>query len=262
MALLFSAHLGYLFTDLRLEQRFAAARAAGFDAVEHPDPTALPPARLRALLGENGLRLAQMTSGTGNPGEKGLASLPGREAEFRDGFARALDYAEGVECPFVHPMAGVGGDAATYRRNIEAAAALCEGRRPRLLAEAISEAAVPGYFMASVDTLLSLAADMDGRLSVLIDTFHACASGCDPVAALRAAAPWLGHVHIADHPGRGEPGTGAIAFEPVLATLYELRFSGAVGFEYHPTGPDHLNWLPDWASMRVAMPRQVKETRS
>ena len=208
----FSAHLGYLFAKLPLEDRFAAARAAGFEAVEHPAPVALSPDRMRTLLEATGLKLAQITSGMGGAGEKGIASLAGRETEFRDGYARALDYAEAVGCPFVHAMAGVGGDDATYRGNIEAAVRLSEGRAPKVLVEAISHAAVPGYHMAHVDDLLALARSLPGQISVLIDTFHATADGHDPAAAIRAAGSALGHVHIADHPGRSEPGTGSVDF--------------------------------------------------
>lgn len=252
---LLSAHLGYLFTELPLEARFDAARRAGFEAVEHPEPFSIPLGRMRELLAASGLRLAQITSGMGKSGEKGLASLAGRESEFRDGYARALDYAEAVDCPFVHAMAGVDGDEATYRGNIDAAIRLSEGRTPRVLVEAISHAAVPGYHMAHVDDLLALAQSSAERLRVLIDTFHATADGHDPVTAIRAAGGALGHLHIADHPGRREPGTGSIDFSAVMAVLAEIGFQGAIGFEYLPSGPHHLNWLPEWREMRDRVSR-------
>jgi len=250
MKLPFSAHLGYLFTEVPLDQRLAAAAEAGFEAVEHPAPFAIPASRMRELLDENGLRMAQITSGMGTAGEKGTACLPGREAEFRDGYARALDYAEAIDCPFVHPMAGVGGEDSTYRANVGAAVRLAEGRKPRVLVEAISNAAVPGYHMAHIDELLTLAQAMSGQISVLIDTFHATADGHDPAAAILAAAPFLGHVHIADAPGRHEPATGKIDFATVFNTLADLEFKGAIGFEYLPSGPDHLGWLPTWRDLR------------
>lgn len=240
-----SAHLGYLFTDLPLEARFTAARAGGFDAVEHPAPFAIPAVRLRALLEDEGLRLAQITSGSGGPGEKGIASLPGREAEFADAYARALDYAEAVACPFVHPMAGTHGDAATYRRNLDTALRLAEGRRPRVLVEAISEAAVPFYHLAHTDALLVLAAELPD-LRLLVDSFHTQACARDPTAVLRAAGPMLGHVHIADFPGRHQPGTGQIDFAILRAILADMGYAGAIGFEYLPDGPNHLDWLPEW----------------
>lgn len=245
-----SAHLGYLFTDLPLSARPEAARAAGFDAVEHPAPFEIPAATLRRMLDDAGLALAQITSGTGGPGEKGVAALPGREAEFRDSYARALDYAETAGSPFVAVMAGVGGDRATLCANLETAARMCESRHPRLLLEAISAATVPGYAMGRFDDLLALAAEMEGRMSVLIDAFHARAEGHDPAEILRRAGAALGHVHIADFPGRGQPGSGSTDFTALRAALAEIGYRGAIGFEYIPSGPGHLGWLPGW---RAAM---------
>jgi hydroxypyruvate isomerase len=251
----FSAHIGYLFADLPLERRFEAAAQAGFEAVEHPVPFDLPAARVASLLSSAGLRMAQISSGTGGPGEKGIASLPGREGEFRAQYARALDYAETIGCPYVHAMAGVGADRATYLRNLDAAQALCEGRTPGLLIEAISTVAVPGYHMSDVDDLLSVA--QTRPLHVLIDTFHAAARGLDPIDALRRAGDRLGHVHVADHPGRHEPGSGSLDLPSVLTTLSQCGYAGEVGFEYLPSGATHLNWLPEWRAARTAQRKEV-----
>ncbi|WP_417271550.1 MULTISPECIES: hydroxypyruvate isomerase family protein [Alphaproteobacteria] len=242
-----SAHLGYLFSDLPLEHRFAMARNSGFTCVEHPAPFSIPVARLRDLLEDNGLKIAQISSGMGKQGEKGLASLPGREEEFRDDFARALDYAEEVGCPFVHAMAGVNGDNATYLNNLDVALKLAEDRKPELLIEAISAATVEGYFMSDIATLIELAKERGFK--VLIDTFHACVTGYNPAEEIKRAGASLGHVHIADFPGRAEPATGTIDFAAVLDALRTPSFSGAIGFEYIPSGPSHLDWLPQWRRM-------------
>lgn len=108
-ALPLSAHIGYLFTELPLEGRIAAARKAGFDAIEHPQPFAIPADRMVAYLKAEGLTFSQMAAATGNAsrGEKGLTALPGREADFRQALEQSLDYAEAIGCPFVHPMAEV-----------------------------------------------------------------------------------------------------------------------------------------------------------
>jgi 2-dehydrotetronate isomerase len=255
MQLPFSAHLGYLFLDLPLARRFDAARAAGFEAVEHPAPFALAATDLRDLLDANGLRMAQITSGMGNAGEKGIACLPGREAEFRDGYARALDYAETIDCPFVHPMAGVGGNDLTYRANIEVAVRLAEGRKAGVLVEAISHATVSGYHMAHINDVLALARSFPMQIRVLIDTFHATADGHGPAATITAAGPHLGHVHIADFPGRHEPMTGSTDFASIFNALADLRFGGAIGFEYLPSEANHLTWLPAWRDLRAAAVR-------
>lgn len=246
-----SAHLGYLFTDLPLRYRFEAARTAGFDAVEHPSPFDIPAKELADILAGTGLRMAQITSGTGKAGEKGIASLHGREAEFHDSYARALDYAEEIGCPFVHAMAGVGGDLATLRANLERAADLCEGRSPRLLIEAISEAAVPNYTLCHMDDLIALGGAMGPRVNLLVDTFHARADGHDPAMVIRRAGARLGHVHVADFPNRHEPNSGQIDFGAVIGALTDAGYDGAVGFEYIPSGPDHLEWLTRWRAGAV-----------
>lgn len=249
----FSAHIGYLFGEAPLAERFGLARAAGFDAVEHPDPQALPASRLRALLDGNGLGFAQMSSGAGSPGEKGLAALPGREAEFREGFRRALDYAEAIGCPLLHPMAGVADQTPAARQaylgNLRFAVEACRSRPVAVLVEAISHAAVPGYFVPTLPEALRLAEEAaPGEVKLLVDSFHAAASGTDLAAFLAANAGRVGHVHIADFPGRHEPGSGSIDFGPVLRALDAGEYRGAIGFEYLPskTTMASLGWLPRW----------------
>ncbi len=248
-----SAHLGYFYTELPLAERLAAAARDGFTAVEHPEPWAIPAAEMRARLADLGLVFAQVTSGMGGRGEKGLAALPDRRDAFRDGFARAVDYAAAIGCPFVHPMAGVPtGNAAaaraSYRENIAWALDLCAGTGVRPLVEAIT---IPGYAMGTLADAAALQDAFDGRLSLLIDTYHATVLGLDPAAWLAENADRVGHVHIADHPGRHEPGTGAVDFPGFLAALREVGYAGAIGFEYIPsrTTADSLRFLPDWTRL-------------
>ena len=252
-----SAHIGYLYTDLPLAERLAAAARDGFTAVEHPEPWAIPAAEMRARLADLGLVFAQVTSGMGAPGEKGLAALPGREDAFRDGFARALDYAQAIGCPFVHPMAGVpdAGPAsaqAIYRENVAWALDRCAGAGVRLLVEAIT---LPGYAMGTLADAAALQDAFDGRLSLLLDTWHATVLGIDPAVWAAENAARIGHVHIADHPGRHEPGTGAIDFPRFLGALRAAGYGGAIGFEYVPSRPtaETVGFLPAWKRL-LAVP--------
>lgn len=245
-----SAHLGYLYGELPLAQRLAAAARDGFTAVEHPGPYQIAAPLMRARLADLGLTFVQITSGMGRLGEKGLACLPGRQAEFRDGFLRALDYAVAVGCPFVHPMAGVvqGSwlDAAeTYRDNLGWALAQSDGAGLRLLIEAIAS---PGYFIGTLDHAVQVQDVFAGRPALLLDSHHAAALGIDPAAWIAAHAPRIGHVHIADHPGRHEPGTGGIDFDALLMALARAGYGGAIGFEYIPssTTPDSTRFLAGW----------------
>lgn len=265
-----SAHIGYLFADLPLAQRFSAAKAAGFDAVEHPNPLSIPPRTMLGLLAEDDLWFTQLAAATGDAarGEKGLAAVPGREVDFLESFKRAVDYAEAIFCPFVHPMAGIApinarADAVTdtYFRNIDAALRVLERRPVRLLVEAISHSAVPGYYLHSLSQAIALSRSYAaGEVSILLDTFHARANGEDAVAIVSADVARIGHVHIADHPGRHEPGTGQFDFSAFVAQLKASGFNGALGFEYvpHTNTLDGLHWLPEWQAHADRDPSRSK----
>ena len=234
-----SAHIGYLYSELPLAERPAAAARDGFTAIEHPEPWSVPVADMRARLADLGLTFSQVTSGMGDAakGEKGLAALLGREAEFRAGFDRALDYAQAIGCPFIHPMAGVprGGvlDAGeTYRFNLSWALNRVEGSGVRVLVEAIT---IPGYYMGSLSLAAELQDQFHGRFDLLFDTYHAATLGDDPALWAAQNAGRIGHVHIADHPGRHEPGTGTLPFDRILSALTTAGYAGAIGFEYVPS---------------------------
>lgn len=252
-----SGHLGYLFNEVPLAQRMKAAADTGFTAVEHPSPFAIPAREMRSAIDELGLSFAQLAGGAGDAsrGEKGLACLPGREGDFRAGFDSAVDYAMTVGAAYVHPMAGVpdNGDLAraqeVYLENIGYAVDAASKAGVKVLIEAISGAAVPGYF---VPTLQRAAAIQDvfgtDRISLLVDTFHAAVTEIDLPAWIGANGHRIGHVHIADFPGRHEPGTGMLTFEPILAALQAEGYAGAIGFEYIPSTATSASasFLPDW----------------
>lgn len=242
----FSAHIGYLYTELPFVDRLAAAAADGFTVVEHPEPWVIPAARMAARLADLGLTFSQVTSGMGTAGEKGLASLSGREAAFRAGFLRAMDYALAISCPFVHPMAGVGGEDTTYLGNIEWAQRECDATGLRLLVEAIT---IPGYHMGSLSAACALQ-DAYPTIALLFDSYHARVLGEDPSGWVRSHGARIGHVHVADHPGRHEPGSGTIDFDALLTALCGVGYAGAIGFEYIPSTltSASTDFLPGWAA--------------
>ncbi|TKW63738.1 MAG: TIM barrel protein [Paracoccus denitrificans] len=247
----FSAHLGYMFTELPLERRFAAAAEAGFADVEHPAPFALPAARCRVLLAENGLSMVQISSGSGAAGQKGLAALPGHEQAFRDDLLRALDYAEEIGCPLLHPMAGIAvpdQNGAVWSENIAFAMEAAGNCPVAIFVEPISRAAVPGYFLHRLDQYLFLTAPMDPAPLVLVDSYHAAMNGEDAAAFIRANPSRIAHVHIADAPGRHEPGTGGYDFRPLDAALHDIGYRGVIGCEYLPAGETRagLSWRVGW----------------
>lgn len=240
MAPRLSAHIGYLYTQLPLIERPAAAARDGFTAIEHPEPWMIPPREMRALLRDLGLTLSQVTSGLGDAttSEKGLAALCGREAEFRTGFDRALAYAVETGCPYIHPMAGVpkgelAAAARTYRLNLSWALNRVQGTGVGVLVEAI---AIPGYHVASLASAVELQDQFDGQFDLLFDTYHSAVLGEDPGRWFARNTSRIGHIHIADYPGRHEPGTGKLAFDAILSAVQSGNYAGAIGFEYIPSG--------------------------
>jgi hydroxypyruvate isomerase len=260
----FSAHLGYLFTELPLRGRFAAARAAGFDAVEHPDPYEVPADELRRILAGEGLAFVQFAAPPGDRarGEKGIAPLPGREAEFRAAVATGLEYAVRVGAPFLQIQSGVippGADEAdlfeTYVANLRLAGRDAAARGIDLLIEPIGPATLPGYFMSRSDLALRALAAIDcANVRLLFDVFHSANAGVPPAPFIAEHAAKIGHLHMADLPGRHEPGSGTIDFAEVFAVVEASGFGGVIGCEYKPAGTTlaGLGWFAPYQASTVS----------
>ncbi len=252
----FSAHLGYLFTELPFAERFAAAHAAGFGAVEHPDPYTFGVVEFAHVAREEGLEVAQIAAPSGDAakGEKGLACLPGREVEFCDSVQKGIEAALAIGCQRVHVMPGVLPKGTTrealrpfYVSNLAWAseAIAVSGLTPMI--EAISDQTVPGFYISDPAFAVDLIGEIaNPALRLLLDTYHAAMNGHDAVAFLDANLDLIGHVHVADHPGRAEPGTGRIDFASIWRLLDQRGFEGWVGCEYKPTGDtaQGLRWMP------------------
>lgn len=251
----FSAHIGYLFSDLPLLERISAARASGFDAVENPAPYATPAADVAAALKQAGLTYVQMGLPSGDPakGEKGLAALPDRVAEFRATLEPSLDYAAAVGCRAMHAMAGVRPDGvpaerlwATYLDNLALAADAAKARGMLLLLEPIGSGTIANYVLDHPDLALRAIADLKrDNVRLIFDAFHTVNAGLDPLPFIRDHVDLIHHMHIADYPGRHEPGTGTVDFAALYATLDKAGYAGLIGCEYVPAGrtQDGLSWL-------------------
>ncbi len=247
----FCAHLGYMFTEQPLEERFAAAGRYGFLAVEHPAPYVMPAADVRQRLDALGLTFVQLALPAG--AEKGLAGLPGRERDFDAALERALDYAQAIGCRSVHAQSGIAPPGATYEEcwatyieNLSRAVDVCAQSGVTLLIEPISAGTVPGYFMNDARLgLEALAAVGNSNLALFFDTFHARETGIEPEAFVTTHAERIGHIHIADHPGRHEPGTGHIDFPALFAAVDASDYRGWLGCEYIPAGDTGagLTWM-------------------
>lgn len=255
----FCANVSTLFTDRPLLQRFAAARLAGFDAVEIQFPYAEPAAALARALRDNGLSLQLMNLPAGDwaAGERGLASHPGREAEFRETVALALAYARALDVPRLHCLAGLRREGvsdaearATFVANLRFAAAAFAAEGRTLLVEPINTLDMPGYALSTVDDAISLVDAVGApNLALQYDLYHQQRMRGELIGTLRRHLPRIGHLQIADNPGRGEPGSGEIAWANVLAAIEASGYAGWIGLEYFPLdkGPRGteagLGWL-------------------
>ncbi|ATG73767.1 isomerase [Zobellella denitrificans] len=252
----FSAHLGFQFTEVPFAARFGAAAAAGYRAVEFPSPYEQDAGELAELLARHQLQLVQFATPMGDG--KGLAALAGRKEEFREGLHQALHYARRLGCRRLHLMSGCAGpdepaDATTYLDNIRYAVAFLADQGIQSLIEVIGEASAPGYFMSRFERAEWLfdAVDSPG-LGLIFDSYHASRLGGDPLALLDAWWPRLGHVQVADDPGRHEPGTGRLDFPALFALLERRGYPGWIGCEYHPHNGTEagLGWLAAYMAGR------------
>ncbi len=245
----FAANLTLLFTELPFAARFDAAAAAGFRAVEFLFPYDHGAARVAGWARAAGVEIALFNLPPGDwvAGERGLAALPGRAAEFADGLARALDYAAALGVPRLHAMAGIGGDHPTFIANLQHAAAACATAGIDLLIEPISHAAMPGYFLHDFVAARAIVAEVGAaNLRVQADLFHIDTEGGDVVALLRAGIADIGQAQVAAPGTRHEPDTPAC--KAWFAALDQLGYAGWVGAEYRPRGhtAEGLNWHDRW----------------
>lgn len=250
----FSANLSLLFTERPLAERFAAARAAGFSAVEIQFPYELAIAELQELLAENSLQLVLINVPAGDlmQGGDGLACVPDRVGIFREAVAQAVEYADALAVPNVNVLAGrqpagLSRDEclATLAGNLEHAVAALAKVKTGTVLEAINVFDMPRFLIHSVSDMQRLCDEIDG-LKMQFDCYHMSRMGEDVLSELRQNLPLTGHVQFADNPGRHEPGTGRIDYKPVFSLLAASGYAGWCGAEYRPSRQteDTLGWLP------------------
>ncbi|MDD5247463.1 MAG: hydroxypyruvate isomerase family protein [Rhodocyclaceae bacterium] len=251
----FAANLTLMFNEVPFPQRFAAAAQAGFAGVEFLFPYDHAPADVAHWLGASGLQsvLFNLPPGDWAGGERGIASLPGREDEFRRGVARALDYAAALGTPCLHAMAGVlpaGADRAHHRAvyvaNLRHAAAALARAGRTLLIEPINPRDMPGYFLNTQAEAHAIRAEVGApNLKVQMDFYHAQIVEGDLAAKFRRYHEHVGHIQIASVPDRHEPDEGEIDYRTLFRLFDELGYAGWVGCEYRPRGrtEDGLGWI-------------------
>lgn len=250
----FAANLGFLFPDLPLLDRFAAAARAGFSAVEYAVPYEYKTAELRARLDDNGLQQVLINSPAGDrsKGERGFACVPGKEAIFRDSIEQALDYAVALGRPRVHVMGGmppkdqpIDTALALYAANLAWAGEKALAAGVKLVIEPLNPRDAPGYVLRTQERGAAIAAAIGrDRLGLQFDIYHCQIAQGDVTTRLAALMPAIDHMQLADVPGRHEPGTGEIGWDYVFRRIDELGYGGWIGCEYTPLGDtaDGLAW--------------------
>jgi hydroxypyruvate isomerase len=265
----FAANLHYLFGEEPFLHRFEAAARAGFKAVEFQVPYDHDPAELRARLGSNGLDMVLFDAPMGNwdCGDRGLAAVPGREAEFRASLEQVPGYAKALDCTTVHVMAGVAGAGSDYLRaervyieNLRYAAAFLKRHGVAAVIEPINNKlgmmrdgptyttrGMHGYFLNHTDHARRIIEEVGSdNLFLHLDCYHMQMLEGHLAETIRQHIHLVRHFQIAGVPGRHEPDVGEINYPYLFDLIDELGYSGWVGCEYRPRG-DTLEGLK-WAA--------------
>ena len=254
----FAANLSTLFTEHAFIDRFAAAAAAGFKAVEIQFPYAFEHTEISEALSRNELELVLHNLPPGNleTGDRGLACLPDRVDEYRAATAQALDYAGALNCPRLNGLVGVppidvdpGLVKRTLITNLRETAEASAAAGITLLIEPVNDRDNPGYLLnRSADALAVIEAVGADNLGLQFDCYHMQIMEGDLARSLKTHLDRIGHIQIADNPGRHEPGTGEINYDFLFGWLDDLGYTGWVGVEYHPltTTAAGLGWIDSY----------------
>ncbi|MGD9784083.1 MAG: 2-oxo-tetronate isomerase [Hyphomicrobiaceae bacterium] len=245
-----AANLSFLFAELPFLERFAAAAEAGFRGVEMLFPYAYEPAEIRDLLDAHELQpvLFNVSPGIWDKGERGLAAITGREAEFEAALTQAIGYAGKIGCRQLHVMAGLeahGAQRATYVRNLRAAAAAVRGLGITLLVEPINTFDMPGYLISRTEDAAALIDEVGSdSVRLQLDLYHRHRMEGDAAGAIARFHPIVAHYQIAGPPDRGEPVPSELDVPALFAAIDATGFGGWVGCEYRPRANtlDGLSW--------------------
>jgi hydroxypyruvate isomerase len=258
----YAVNCSILLTGLPRRERPAAARASGFDGVEFwwPFDSAVPAdAEVDAFVSsvqEAGVQLVGLNFAAGDMpgGDRGLVSWPARSAELRDNLDVVADIGERLGCRAFNALYGnrVDGESAQAQddlavENLALAAAAVGRIGGTVLIEPVSGAdRYPIRTAAQATAVIDRVAREGGASNVrlLADLYHLAVNGDDVPAVIAGDARLIGHVQVADAPGRGEPGTGELPLDGWLSDLQQAGYSGWVGLEYRSEATDPFAWLP------------------
>jgi hydroxypyruvate isomerase len=242
-----SANLGFLWADGPLPDAIRAAKAAGFDAVECHWPYDVPADAVAAALSETGLVMLGLNTRRGNPGENGLAALPGRGAEARAAVDEALAYAEAIGTPNIHVMAGFAEGPEAEAAFLETLRYACDRAGARtILIEPLNRYDAPGYFLKTTGQAEAIIGQVGApNLKLMFDCYHVQLTEGDVTHRLERLLPLIGHVQVASVPDRAAPDHGELNYPHVWEVLQRIGWAAPIGAEYKPGGDTDatLGWL-------------------
>jgi hydroxypyruvate isomerase len=251
----FSANLSMLFTEVGFGDRFESAAKAGFKAVECQFPYELPKEEIAAKLDKLGLEfvLHNIPAGNWAAGERGVACLPGRESEFQDGVGKAIEYAKALKCPRINALVGLTPKDApadkvrqTLVSNLKFAADALQKAGITFVVEALNDKDVAGFYLVGTQDVLNLFDEVGhSNLYLQYDIYHMQIMEGNLAETIKENISRIGHIQLADVPGRHEPGTGEIDFPSLFKSIDEAGYTGWIGCEYKPSGvtEDGLEWV-------------------
>jgi hydroxypyruvate isomerase len=260
----FCANLSFLFQDLPFYDRIDAAAQNGLRGVEYMSPYEYDVTEIKRRLRAHGLTqvLFNLPVGDFAKGERGFASDPARVDEFRSGVSAAVSIARELDCKRVNCLVGIaipGLDPsrarATLIDNTRYAARALDAIGATLVVEPLNRIETPGFLIGTTAEALSLIAETGApNFKLQYDVYHAQRAEGNVIATIRAHAAQIGHVQIADSPGRNEPGTGELAYERILPVFNDIGYDGWIGLEYRPSRavPDTFSWIDAFRAHEVA----------
>jgi hydroxypyruvate isomerase len=250
----FAANLGFLFPEHDFLDRFAAAREAGFAAVEFAAPYPHPAREIATRLRDNGLECILFNLPMGAPGTFGLGCRPERVAEFNEGVERALEYAAELGTRRINCISGTVADGedrtlceGTLVANLRHAAERLCAAGIELVIEPINSRDVPGFFVPTVARAAQVIGAVGAPgLGLQCDLYHTAMMGDEPSSILSTHRGIIRHIQFADVPGRHEPGTGMLDFAHLFGTIDRIGYAGWVSAEYRPSRATRqtLHWFP------------------
>ncbi|MBP0590533.1 hydroxypyruvate isomerase family protein [Paraburkholderia sp. LEh10] len=258
----FAANLTMMYNEHAFLDRFGAAARDGFEAVEFLFPYEFPAADLKARLDEHGLTQALFNAPPGDwaAGERGIASLPGREDEFRRSVDTGLEYARVLGNKKLHVMAGLirqdesrAAHRDVYLQNLAYAAKTAQADGITVVIEPINTRDIPGFFLNRQDDAQAICAEVGAaNLQVQFDCYHCQIVEGDLAMKLKRDMPRIGHIQIAGVPERHEPDLGEVNYPYLFALIDELGYEGWIGCEYRPRAGTSagLGWIRPYVKPR------------